>query len=49
MTQGKLLEVARLRGLISRLRRQYGEDVTLEFLRLAIEAELAPKDKMPSK
>lgn len=49
MTQSRLLEVARLRGLIARLRRQYGDDLTLELLHKAIEAELVPKDKLPSK
>lgn len=36
----KLLEVARLRSIIQRLRRQYGHDRAMEILREALEQEL---------
>jgi hypothetical protein len=49
MTHHRLLEVARLRGLISRLRRQYGNAEALELLQRAIESELPQKDNIPSK
>jgi len=49
MTHHRLLEVARLRGLIARLRRQYGEEVALQMLSSAIQAELIQKDNIPSK
>lgn len=46
MTQGRLLEIARLRGLISRLKRQYGDEATLSMLHDVIVAELSsPKPK----
>lgn len=47
MTQNSLLEIARLRGLIARLKRQYGEEVALDFLRRAIEAELVDRENQP--
>lgn len=40
MTQARLLEVARLKGLIARLKRQYGEPDTLAMLEQVILMEL---------
>jgi len=40
MTQARLLEVARLKGLIARLKRQYGLDDTLAMLEQVILMEL---------
>ena len=45
MTHSRLLEVARLRSLISRMVRIWGTDATLEMLRGVIESELL-KDKV---
>lgn len=36
----RLLEVARLRGIISRLIREYGEERAMEIIRKALEAEV---------
>lgn len=36
----KLLEVARMRGLIARLIREYGEERAMEIIRQALEAEI---------
>lgn len=57
MTQARLLEVARLKGLVARLRRQYGEQDTLMMLEQVILMELTapvnranePKDNAVSK
>ena len=40
MTHSRLLEVARLRSLISRMVKIWGTDATLEMLRQVIEGEL---------
>ena len=45
MTHSRLLEIARLRGLIGRLVKIWGTDATLEMLRQVIESELL-KDKV---
>jgi hypothetical protein len=45
MTHSRLLEVARLRSLISRMVRIWGTDATLEMLRQVIETELIDNAK----
>jgi hypothetical protein len=40
MTQSRLLEIARLRSVISRMQKTWGTDITLEMLRTVIESEL---------
>lgn len=40
MKEMKLLEVARLRSIIQRLRSQYGDERAMQILREALEAEL---------
>jgi len=40
MKNVRLLEVARMRGLISRLIREYGEARAMEIIREALEAEI---------
>lgn len=45
MNTSRLLEVARLRGIIQRLIRTLGEAETLEILRQVIETELISKPK----
>jgi hypothetical protein len=40
MTHSRLLEVARLRSLISRMVRIWGRDATLDMLRGVIESQL---------
>jgi hypothetical protein len=40
MTQSRLLEIARLRSILQRLKRTYGADITLDILQQVIESEL---------
>jgi hypothetical protein len=47
MTHSRLLEVARLRGLIARLVKTWGTDATLEMLRAVIESELLKETQNP--
>ena len=47
MTLHSLLEVARLRGHLARLRRKYGAEQALKLLACAAAAELKIKEKQP--
>lgn len=47
MTHSRLLEIARLRSLISRMQKTWGRDITLEMLRTVIESELVEQKQNP--
>ena len=47
MSQSRILEIARLRSLISRMQKDWGTDTTLAMLQAVIESELLKPKQNP--